>query len=137
MAPASHMLAPVVRPEICARDWMIVPAARNATPAVTASMARMGSAVWPVFSRLAMIFKRRNRKNRGRKRNQHVGAQPRGPVFDLAVKADGAAEKQRDDQPANDLPLPEWRSARKRSPNYSCPAPGLKSYNDSMKHKVP
>ena len=47
MAPASHMLAPVVRPEICARDWMMVPAARNATPAVTASMARMGSAECP------------------------------------------------------------------------------------------
>ena len=44
-APASHMLAPVVRPEICTRDWMMVPAARNATPAVTASMARRGSAV--------------------------------------------------------------------------------------------
>ena len=49
------MLAPVVRPEICARDWIMEPAARNATPAVTASMALMGSAVWPRFSSSAII----------------------------------------------------------------------------------
>src|SRR5688572_22198695 len=39
------MFAPVVRPRTLPRLWMIAPAARNATPAVTASMMRIGSAV--------------------------------------------------------------------------------------------
>jgi hypothetical protein len=43
IAPASHMPAPVVRPCTSPRVKMTTPAARNATPAVTASTMRIGS----------------------------------------------------------------------------------------------
>jgi hypothetical protein len=61
MAPASHMPAPVVRPDTSRREAMIMPLARNATPAVTASMMRMGSAPntgspLSAFSRIANVM---------------------------------------------------------------------------------
>ena len=51
MAPASHMPAPVVSPFTSPCERKMAPAARKATPAVTASMTRIGSVFWPADSR--------------------------------------------------------------------------------------
>ena len=84
------MFAPVVRPRTLPRLWMIAPAARNATPAVTASMMRIGSAVvlWIVADHRVMQLERDQREQRGGERDQDMRAQSGRLVAQLAVEAD-------------------------------------------------